>query len=100
MLLPTLCYGTESWIDQEKFKWKWNTVGNKQLRTVCDKTEREKFKDKQLQKECGLKQRVNNQCERSAMVDGGGGHIVRLKKKKEICFSTKAERPENIRHLL
>lgn len=76
VLLPTLLYGSESWVCQAKHKSKLNAVGMSFLRNMCGKTRMDRVENTWVMNECGVKEKITDKYERSTL--RWFGHVVRM----------------------
>jgi hypothetical protein len=76
VLLPTLMYGSESWVCQAQHKSKLNAVCMSFLQNMCGKTRPNKVRNTWVRNECGVKESIINKYEN--VVLGWFGHVERM----------------------
>ena len=80
VVVPTVLYGSETWVCQNKHVSKINAVGMRYLRSACGKTRRDKMKNEWIRNECGIKATLNDVYERSTL--RWFGHVERMSNKR------------------
>ena len=58
VLVPTIMYGSESWIMQKKDESKLNAVEMRSLRNICRKSLRDRIKNEDIRRECDVEESV------------------------------------------
>src|SRR5215468_3024833 len=80
VVVPTVLYGSKTWVCQNKYVSKINAVGMRYLRSACGKTRRDKIKNEWIRNECGIKATLNDVYERSTL--RWFGHVERMSNKR------------------
>ncbi|KAF1010546.1 MAG: hypothetical protein GAK29_05048 [Acinetobacter bereziniae] len=76
VVLPTLLYGSESWVCKAQHMSKINAVGMDFLRSVCGKTRMDRVRNEWVRKECGVRLSVSDVYERTVL--RWFGHVERM----------------------
>jgi hypothetical protein len=76
VLVPTLMYGSESWVCQEQHKSKLHAVGMSFLRSMCGKTRLDKVRNTWVRNECCVKESIIDKYENSVL--RWFGHVERI----------------------
>jgi Reverse transcriptase (RNA-dependent DNA polymerase)/Endonuclease-reverse transcriptase len=76
VLVPTMLYGSESWVCQEKHRSKVNAVGMSFLRSMCGKTRMDKVRNDWVMNECGVKEMLTVKGESNML--RWFGHVERM----------------------
>ncbi|KAI8431494.1 hypothetical protein MSG28_015996 [Choristoneura fumiferana] len=71
MLVPTLMYGSESWVWQKKHESRINAVEMRALRSMIGVKLSDRIRNSEIRKRCGLKEDVVTKIEKESGVDGG-----------------------------
>jgi hypothetical protein len=76
ILLPTLLYGSESWVLQARHTSRINAVDMSYMRGICGKSRWDHVKNVDIMNECGINESVNQMHERSVL--RWFGHVERM----------------------
>ena len=76
VLLPTLLYGSETWVCQAKHVSRVNAVDMSLLRGVCGKTRWDRVRNEDVRRECGVSETAYQVHEKSVL--RWFGHVERM----------------------
>ena len=80
VFLPTLLYGSESWVCLQKHKGRLNAAGMDFLRRACGKTRMDRVRNEWVRDECGVKLSVSDLHDRRVM--RWFGHVERMSEER------------------
>lgn len=76
VLVPTVLYGSESWVCQSKHESRVNAVGMSFLRSMCGKTRLDRVRNAWVMNECGVTEKLSEKYESSVL--RWFGHLERM----------------------
>ena len=80
VLVPTLMYGSESWVWQKKHKSKINAVEMRALRSMCGLKLCDRVKNSVIREKCGVKEDVVTKIEKGML--RWFGHVERMDERR------------------
>ena len=80
VLVPTLMYGSESWVWQKKHESRINAVEMRALRSMLEVKLSDRIRNSEIRKRCGLKEDVVTKIEKSML--RWFGHVERMNEER------------------
>ena len=76
VLVPTLMYGSESWVWQKRHESRINAVEMRALRSMCGVTLKDRVRNSVIRERCGLKEDIMTRIEKGVL--RWFGHVERM----------------------
>ncbi|GBP03658.1 hypothetical protein EVAR_2411_1 [Eumeta japonica] len=73
VFIPTLIYGSESWVWQKKNESRINEVEMRSLRSICGVSQKDRCRNSYVRKRCGLKEDAGTVVLHTGLTDEGRG---------------------------